>query len=176
MTVDTATGRVTNVEMEQSTSSAVLDNAVTSTFRRWRFRAGTATRVRQPIAFTMTGARYLTISPHGCGRRSDPQQSNDRGVSSMPISSNRLIAAGEPRVLQRMRLPGEPLVDLFPQPDVPKSTWRKHASRGLNPPIGFYEKPSISCAARAMSNLLCVERPQGRTAPCAACHSLERLH
>ncbi len=58
MTVDTATGRVTNVEMVQSTGSAVLDNAVTSAFRRWRFRAGTATRVRTPITFTLTGVQY----------------------------------------------------------------------------------------------------------------------
>ena len=44
MTVDTATGAVTNVVMTQSTGNAMLDNSATSTFRRWRFRAGTVAR------------------------------------------------------------------------------------------------------------------------------------
>ena len=58
MRVDPATGAVTDVVMAQSTGSPILDNAVTSAFRRWRFRAGTVTRVRTPITFTMTGAQY----------------------------------------------------------------------------------------------------------------------
>ena len=58
MTVDPATGAVTDVSMTQSTSSPILDNAAVSAFRRWRFRAGTVTRVRTPITFTMTGAQY----------------------------------------------------------------------------------------------------------------------
>jgi hypothetical protein len=36
-----------------------LDNATTSTFRRWRFRAGqVAPKVKVPITYTMTGASY----------------------------------------------------------------------------------------------------------------------
>ena len=58
MTVDTATGAVTNVVMAQSTGNAMLDTAATSTFRRWRFRAGTVARVRQRITFALTGASY----------------------------------------------------------------------------------------------------------------------
>ena len=57
MTVDPATGAVTHVEIAQSTGSALLDNAATIAFRRWRFRAGTVTRVRTPINFTLT-AQY----------------------------------------------------------------------------------------------------------------------
>jgi protein TonB len=58
MTVDSVTGRVTGAVMEQSTGSSVLDNAAMTGFQRWRFRPGTASRVRSPITFTMTGAQY----------------------------------------------------------------------------------------------------------------------
>ena len=58
MTVDTATGAVTNVVMTQSTGNAMLDNSATSTFRRWRFRAGTVVRVRQRITFSLMAGSY----------------------------------------------------------------------------------------------------------------------
>ena len=58
MTVDPATGIVTSAIMAQSTGSPTLDNAATSAFRRWRFKAGTVTRVRAPVTFTMTGAQF----------------------------------------------------------------------------------------------------------------------
>lgn len=58
MTVDSADGSVTNVTMEASTGSAVLDNAAVTAFRRWRFKPGTVSHVRSPITFTMTGAQY----------------------------------------------------------------------------------------------------------------------
>jgi protein TonB len=58
MTVNPSTGAVTDVMMAQSTGSAVLDNAATSAFRRWRFKPGTVARVRTPITFTMVGAQY----------------------------------------------------------------------------------------------------------------------
>jgi TonB family protein len=58
MTVDTATGAVTNVVMTHSTGNAMLDNSATSTFRRWRFRAGTVARVRQRITFSLMTGSY----------------------------------------------------------------------------------------------------------------------
>jgi len=58
MTVDSVTGHVTDVVMEQSTGSSVLDNASVTAFRRWRFKHGTVSRVGSPITFTMTGAQY----------------------------------------------------------------------------------------------------------------------
>jgi len=58
MTVNPSSGAVTNVVMAQSTGSAVLDNAATSAFRRWRFKPGAVTKVRTPITFTMTGAQF----------------------------------------------------------------------------------------------------------------------
>jgi TonB family protein len=58
MTVDSASGNVTDVVMEASTGNSVLDNAAVTGFRRWRFKPGTASRVRCPITFTMTGAQY----------------------------------------------------------------------------------------------------------------------
>jgi protein TonB len=58
MTVDSATGRVANVSMAESTGSPVLDNAAVTAFRRWRFRPGTVSRIRAPITFTLTGAQY----------------------------------------------------------------------------------------------------------------------
>ena len=58
LTVDPATGCVTDVRMLRSTGSTVLDNATISGFRRWRFRAGTVSSVQSPITYTLTGAAF----------------------------------------------------------------------------------------------------------------------
>lgn len=58
MTVDRLTGCVTGVAMEVSTGSVLLDNATIGGFRRWRFKPGTASKVRAPVTFTLTGAQY----------------------------------------------------------------------------------------------------------------------
>ena len=58
MTIDFVTGRVTDVMMDESTGSLVLDNAAMTGFQRWRFKPGTVSRVRSPITFTITGAQY----------------------------------------------------------------------------------------------------------------------
>jgi TonB family protein len=59
LTVDTASGNVTDATMAQSIGSPILDNSTTSTFRRWRFRPGAcAPKVKVPITYTMTGASY----------------------------------------------------------------------------------------------------------------------
>jgi len=57
-TVDPASGNVTDASVTQSTGSSILDDAAVSTFRRWRFRPGSVSKVRIPITFTMTGASY----------------------------------------------------------------------------------------------------------------------
>lgn len=56
--VDPGSGSVTSASVSQSTGSPILDNAATSTFRQWRFRPGTVSKVRIPITFTMSGAQY----------------------------------------------------------------------------------------------------------------------
>ena len=56
--IDPASGAVVSAEMEQSIGSAILDQSTLSTFRRWRFRPGTPTRVRVPITFTLMGASF----------------------------------------------------------------------------------------------------------------------
>ena len=58
MTIDPATGMVTEVSMWQSTGSPYLDNAAITGFRRWRFRPGTAFRIKSPITYTLAGAAY----------------------------------------------------------------------------------------------------------------------
>ena len=58
MTVDPLTGRVTEASMSQSTGNTYLDNAALTGFRRWRFKPGTALKIRAPITFTLTGARF----------------------------------------------------------------------------------------------------------------------
>lgn len=58
LTVDPATGYVTDVSMSQTTGNAILDSATVSAFRRWRFRPGTVATVRTPITFLLTGATY----------------------------------------------------------------------------------------------------------------------
>jgi protein TonB len=58
MTVDPLTGMVNEVSMSQSTGSPYLDNAAMAGFRRWRFKPGTAFRIKSPITYTLTGAAY----------------------------------------------------------------------------------------------------------------------
>ncbi len=58
LTIDTASGNVTDASMAQSIGSPILDNATVSTFRRWRFKPGAFSKVKVPITYTMTGASY----------------------------------------------------------------------------------------------------------------------
>jgi TonB family protein len=58
MAVDPVTGRVTEVVVEASTGSSVLDNAAVAAFGRWRFKPGTISKVKCPITFTMAGTQY----------------------------------------------------------------------------------------------------------------------
>jgi TonB family protein len=59
LSVDTASGNVTDASMAQSIGSPILDNSTVSTFRRWRFAPGKcAPKVKVPITYTMTGASY----------------------------------------------------------------------------------------------------------------------
>ncbi len=59
VSVDVASGNVTDATMAQSIGNSVLDNAAVSAFRSWRFRPGAAApKVRIPITFTMAGASY----------------------------------------------------------------------------------------------------------------------
>ena len=58
VTVDTASGNVTDAEMVQSIGNNLLDESAKSTFRRWKFRPGTVSKVKIPITFTMAGASY----------------------------------------------------------------------------------------------------------------------
>jgi TonB family protein len=51
VTVDTATGTVTNASMFQSTGSPLLDKLTIQTFKSWRFKHGTVSQVRVPISY-----------------------------------------------------------------------------------------------------------------------------
>jgi TonB family protein len=51
VTVDTATGTVTNASMFQSTGSPLLDQLTIQTFKSWRFKPGTVSQVRVPISY-----------------------------------------------------------------------------------------------------------------------------
>jgi TonB family protein len=51
MTIDAASGNVTDAIMAQSTGDAMLDKVTTKTFRRWRFKPGTVSQVRVPIDY-----------------------------------------------------------------------------------------------------------------------------
>jgi protein TonB len=58
VTVDTASGSVSDASMAQSTGNPILDNSAVSAFRRWRFKPGMVSKVKIPITYTMTGASY----------------------------------------------------------------------------------------------------------------------
>ena len=51
VTVDSATGAVTNASMFQSTGSPLLDKITIQTFKSWRFKPGTVSQVRIPISY-----------------------------------------------------------------------------------------------------------------------------
>ena len=51
MTVDAASGKVTDAMMAQSTGNRVLDKVTTETFRRWQFKPGTVLQIRVPITY-----------------------------------------------------------------------------------------------------------------------------
>ena len=51
VTVDTATGTVTNATMFQSTGNPLLDKLTIQTFKSWRFKPGTVSQVRVPISY-----------------------------------------------------------------------------------------------------------------------------
>jgi TonB family protein len=48
---------VTDVDVVQSTGSPILDQASTSTFRRWHCKPGVYSKVTVPITYTMEGAQ-----------------------------------------------------------------------------------------------------------------------
>ena len=58
VTVDSATGNVTDATMAQSIGNPILDNSALSAFRRWRFKPGSVARAKIPVTYTMTGASY----------------------------------------------------------------------------------------------------------------------
>lgn len=51
-------GSVTDVEITQSTGSAILDQTSASTFRRWRCKPGVYSKIYVPITYTLEGAQY----------------------------------------------------------------------------------------------------------------------
>jgi periplasmic protein TonB len=51
LTVDTATGKVTDATMSESTGSRFLDKFTVQTFKDWRFKPGTVSQLRVPISY-----------------------------------------------------------------------------------------------------------------------------
>ena len=59
LSIDVASGSVSDATMAQSTGNPILDNSTVTTFRRWKFRPGAAApKVKVPITYTMTGASF----------------------------------------------------------------------------------------------------------------------
>lgn len=58
VSVDTASGSVTDATMAVSIGNNLLDQSALNTFRRWKFKPGTVAKVKIPITFTMAGASY----------------------------------------------------------------------------------------------------------------------
>ena len=51
VSVEVATGRVTNAKMSKSTGSTMLDKLTVQTFKSWRFKPGTVSQVLVPISY-----------------------------------------------------------------------------------------------------------------------------
>jgi protein TonB len=49
--VDPGSGNVTGASMAESTGDPILDDSAVRTFRKWRFKPGTVSRVRIPVEF-----------------------------------------------------------------------------------------------------------------------------
>jgi TonB family protein len=54
MMIDSRRGSVTHVSMLKSTGNASLDDAAMRSFRRWRFRPGSISRLKAPVTFRLT--------------------------------------------------------------------------------------------------------------------------
>jgi TonB family protein len=54
MTVDRLRGSVTHVSMWKSTGNPSLDDAALRSFRRWRFKPGSISKVKAPVTFRLT--------------------------------------------------------------------------------------------------------------------------
>ena len=54
MTVDRNRGSVTHVSMWKSTGNSSLDDAALRSFRRWRFKPGSVSKVKAPVTFRLT--------------------------------------------------------------------------------------------------------------------------
>jgi TonB family protein len=58
LNVNPQTGYVTSARTLETTRHKILDDAALEAFSQWRFQPGRVTKVKIPIAFTMTGASY----------------------------------------------------------------------------------------------------------------------
>ena len=58
LSVDPASGLVTEASMEQSTGDSTLDKSAVKAFQKWRFKPWTVAKVRIPIEFAMSGASH----------------------------------------------------------------------------------------------------------------------
>ena len=58
LTVDQASGTVTDVRMAQSCGNVILDSSTLDAFRRWRFKPGGVTQVEVPVTYTLIGVSY----------------------------------------------------------------------------------------------------------------------
>jgi TonB family protein len=58
LSVDPASGRVTEASMEQSTGDPTLDKSAVNAFQKWRFKPGTVSKVKVPIEFSTSGASH----------------------------------------------------------------------------------------------------------------------
>ena len=58
LTIDPASGNVTDVLMLRSCGNAILDMATLDALRRWRFKPRTVVRIQVPITYTLMGVSY----------------------------------------------------------------------------------------------------------------------
>ena len=119
LAIDHSTGAVTDASMRQSTGSSILDNAVISTLRQWKFEPNLdAQRVEITVTFTATGATMGEPSIANRETAATPERAAlPTAAPQLPSAENRLrfarltqpvkikVAYGETMLPAGMKLP-----------------------------------------------------------------------
>lgn len=94
LNVDPSNGNVTSAQLLKSTGHKILDDSALEAFRQWRFKPGSAYKVRIPINFTIRGFReYVRSVGHSLWLQNAthwflpeyPREARDKGLTGKGV-------------------------------------------------------------------------------------------